>query len=146
MAPRKPYFTTLFVAVRFRRGHLPRPKSRQRRLEPAAYSHRCDPQRQPGGVVGLDRDTAERRGAERRFEAPRRNAGRKAPQWLVLLHADDGVVIAGHAGVGHVGGAAGEDLVIGGRHMGVGADHETGAAVAEKSDRLLFTGRLAMEI
>ena len=54
------------------------------------------------------------------------------------MHADDRIVIAGHAGVGHVGGAAGEDLVVGGRHMGVGADDETGAAVAEKSDALLF--------
>ena len=56
------------------------------------------------------------------------------------------IVIAGHAGVGHVGGAAGKDLVVGGRHMGVGADHEAGAAVAEKSDGLLFAGRLAVEI
>ena len=39
-----------------------------------------------------------------------------------------------------------EDLVIGGRHMGVGADHEAGAAVAEKSDALLLAGRLAVEI
>ena len=55
-------------------------------------------------------------------------------------------VIAGHAGIGHVGGAAGQDLVIGGRHMGVGADHEAGAAVAEEADALLLAGRLAVEI
>ena len=30
--------------------------------------------------------------------------------------------------------------------MGMGADDEAGAAVAEKSHRLLFAGRLAMEI
>lgn len=32
------------------------------------------------------------------------------------------------------------------RHMGVGSDHETGAAVAEEADALLFARRLAVEI
>ena len=36
--------------------------------------------------------------------------------------------------------------MVGGRHMGVGADHQTGAAVAENSDALLFAGGLAMEV
>ena len=82
----------------------------------------------------------------RRLETARGNAGRETAQRLFLLHADDRIVIAGHAGVGHVGGAAGENLMIGGRHMGMGADDEAGAAVAEEADALLFAGRLAMEV
>ena len=56
------------------------------------------------------------------------------------------IVVAGHADVGDEGGAAGEDLVVGGRHMGVRADHEAGAAVAEMAHRLLLAGRLAMHV
>ena len=40
----------------------------------------------------------------------------------------------------------GQDAVIGGRHMGVRADHEAGAAVAEMAHRLLLAGRLAMHV
>ena len=36
--------------------------------------------------------------------------------------------------------------MIGGRHMRVGADHQAGATVAEKSHALLLAGRLAVEI
>ena len=67
-------------------------------------------------------------------------------QRLFLPHADDEIIIAGHAGIAHIGGAAGQHLMIGGRDMGVGADHEAGAAVAEEAHALLFAGRLAVEI
>src|SRR5258708_39720439 len=82
----------------------------------------------------------------RRLKSTGGNARRETPQRLFLLHADDRIIIAGHAGIGHISGAAGKDLMVGGRHMGVGADDETGAAVAEKSDALLFAGRLAMKV
>ena len=36
--------------------------------------------------------------------------------------------------------------MVGGRHMGMRADDEAGAAVAEKSRRLLLARRLGMEI
>src|SRR5258708_7393668 len=117
---------------------LPRPKSRQRRLEPSAYTYRRDAQREPGRVVGLDRDAAQRGCALCRFEPARRNARQETPQRLFLLHADDRIIIAGHAGVGHVTGAAWQDLVIGGPHLGVRAHDETGAAGAQKTQARLF--------
>ena len=36
--------------------------------------------------------------------------------------------------------------MVGGRRMGVGADHEAGAAVAEVAHALLLAGRLAMDV
>jgi hypothetical protein len=38
------------------------------------------------------------------------------------LHPDHRVVVAAHAGIGQIGGAARQQLRIRGRHMGVGAD------------------------
>ena len=65
-------------------------------------------------------------GSKRAPEILRRNRVHR----LVLGHADHRIVVAGHADVGDEGGAAGEDLVVGGRHVGMGADHQAGAAVA----------------
>ena len=45
-----------------------------------------------------------------------------------------------------IGGAAGQDLVVGGGHMGVGADDEAGAAVAEMAEGHLLGGGLGMKI
>ena len=73
-------------------------------------------------------------------------APQEALQRLVLGHADHRIEVAGHADVAHERGAAGQHAQIGGRHVGVGADDEARAAVAEKSHRLLFAGRLAVEI
>ena len=56
------------------------------------------------------------------------------------------IEIAGHADIGDEGGAPGQDAVVGGRHMGVGADDEAGAAVAEMAHGLLLAGRLAMHV
>ena len=39
-----------------------------------------------------------------------------------------------------------QDAVVGGRHVGVGADHEARAAVGEVTHRLLLAGRLAMHV
>ena len=39
-----------------------------------------------------------------------------------------------------------QDPVVGGRHMGVGADDEAGAAVDEMAERLLLAGRLGMDV
>ena len=54
--------------------------------------------------------------------------------------------IAGHADVRHEGGAPRQDAMVGGRRVGMGADHEAGAAVDEKAHRLLLAGRLAMHV
>src|ERR1700733_11636877 len=125
---------------------LAHPKTRQRGFKPPTDAHGCYFRREPRRIIGLDRDAGERRRPQRRLEARCRNTGREAPHRFVLLHANDRVVVAGHPGVGHIGGAGGENLMVGRRHMGVGADHKARPAVAEIADRLLFARRLAMEI
>ena len=87
-----------------------------------------------------------RRRARRRLEPRGRDFAQEAVERLVLVHADDGIVVAGHADVGDEGGAARQDLMVGGRRMRMGADHEARAAVAEMAHRLLLAGRLAMEV
>src|SRR3546814_5225768 len=54
--------------------------------------------------------------------------------------------IAAHAGVALIGGAAGEDHRVGGRHMSVGPDEERDAAVDVVAGGHLLRGRLGMEI
>src|SRR5580692_7937542 len=49
-----------------------------------------------------------------------------------LGHADDGGVVAGHAGIADIGGAASEDTEVRCRGVGVRADDEAGAAVAKE--------------
>ena len=45
-----------------------------------------------------------------------------------------------------IGGAAGQDPVIGGRHMGVGAHHQAGPAVEMMAHGLLLAGRLRVHV
>ena len=45
-----------------------------------------------------------------------------------------------------IGGAAGQDAGIGGRHMGMGADDEADLAVEMMAEGLLLAGRLRMEV
>ena len=85
-------------------------------------------------------------GAVGRLEARARHLAQETVERLVLLHADDRIEIAGHADVGDEGGAARQDAVIGGRRMGMRADHERGAAIGEIAHRLLLAGRLAMDV
>ena len=85
-------------------------------------------------------------GPVRRLEFALRDAAQEAGERLVLVHADHRLVVAGHADIGHEGGAAGQDALVGGRHMGVGADHEARAAVGEIAHRLLLAGRLGMHV
>ena len=63
-----------------------------------------------------------------------------------LLHAEHGIVVAAHAGVGDVGGAAGQDAVVGGRHVRVGADDEGRPAVEVVAERLLLARRLGVDV
>ena len=75
-----------------------------------------------------------------------RNLAQEARQRLVLRHADDRVVVAGHADVGDEGGAAGQNLMVGGGRMSMGADDEARAAVDEMAHRLLLARRLGMDV
>jgi hypothetical protein len=63
-----------------------------------------------------------------------------------LVHADHRIVVAGHADVGDVGGAAGKDLRIGRRHVGMGSGGQRGAAVGEVRERHLLAGRLGVQV
>src|SRR5262249_8642898 len=64
------------------------PKLRPRLLQPAPQAHGCDAARESAGVVGLDRERAQRRLAHRRLEARARDLGQEPRQWLVLVHSD----------------------------------------------------------
>src|ERR1700756_2035521 len=67
----------------------------------------------PGLVIALDYDGAEADVAGGGFEA-RGHAAEEALDYQLLLYADDAVVGAGHADVGDVGGALGQNVFIGG--------------------------------
>src|SRR5215831_10820749 len=91
------------------------PEGRPCFFQPPSEPHRADPPRQPGCVVGLDRDCTQRSRAGRWLELGRGDAPQKPPKRLMFGHPDDGVIVAGHSYVGDEGGAAGENLVIGRR-------------------------------
>ena len=70
----------------------------------------------------------------------------EALEHLVDPHADHRLVGAGHADVGLQGGAAGEDPLVGGGDVGVGAEHGAHPAVEVEAHRLLLAGRLGVEV
>ena len=72
-----------------------------------ADAHRRDVQREAGLVVGLDRNAAQRGDALAGSKRAGRIAAQKPPQRLFALHADDRFIVARHAGIGHIGRAAG---------------------------------------
>src|ERR1700756_5385733 len=59
---------------------LPDPEPRQRWLQPATGPHRRDLERQPGRIVGLDRDAAQRGHSLGRLEPSRWNGWREPPE------------------------------------------------------------------
>ena len=59
---------------------------------------------------------------------------------------DDAFVRAGHAHVALEGRAAGEDLLVGGGHVGVGAQHGRNPAVQVPAHQLHVAGGLGVEI
>src|SRR5712671_2377495 len=121
-----------------------RPKCWSGFFKPAAEAYGTDALRQPGCVVRLHRDRTERRFAHRGLEFPRRNTPNEPIHRFVLVHADDGIVIAGHADIGQESRAAWQDPVIGGRNMGMRADDEARTPVAEVPHCLLLARGLAM--
>jgi hypothetical protein len=74
------------------------------------------------------------------------NLPHEAVQRLALVHANDGIIVAGHSHIGDERGAAGQHAVVRGLHMRVGTDDETGASVAEMAHRLLLARRLAVDV
>ena len=59
---------------------------------------------------------------------------------------DDGVVRAGHADVGLERGALRQDALVGGGHVGVGAEHSGDPAVEIPAERLLFAGGFGVDV
>src|SRR5229473_8512073 len=122
------------------------PECRARFFEAPAEPDGGDAPREAGFVIGFDRKAAQRCGPERGLELGARNAPDEPRQRLVLRHAYARVVVARHAHVGYEGGAARKHLVISGRHMGMGADHEAHLAVEKVPHRLLFAGGFRVDV
>ena len=87
--------------------------------------------------------------AARRAWRPRRWSASGAGSGASTLSARKpmtALVGAGHADVGDEGGAAGQDALVGGRHVGVGADDRRDPPVEVDAERLLLAGRLGVEV
>src|SRR5207245_2234531 len=92
---------------------------------PAWSSSLADPDDVGGAArLGIDRDdhAVQRGGSLGRLEADG-HLGEEALQDQILVHADDGVDGARHAEVGDVGGAAGQNALVGGLEVTMCADH-----------------------
>ena len=87
-----------------------------------------------------------RRRPQRRLEPARGDAGGKTAQRLVLFHADHRIIVAGHADVGDETRAAGQDAMIGARHMGMGADDQACLAVDEMAERPFLARRFGVDV
>ena len=74
------------------------------------------------------------------------DAGEEAAEDKFFFNADDRVVGAGHADVGLVSGAAGEDAFVGGGDVGVGAENGGDAAVEVPTHGDFFAGGFGVEI
>src|SRR3984957_13400520 len=74
------------------------------------------------------------------------HSGEEACEDQLFFYADDGVVGAGHAYVGLVGGAVGEDALVGGGDVGVRAEESGDAAVERPADGYFFGGGFAVEV
>ena len=95
--------------------------------------------------IDLDENAGQEQAVARRLEAlrPRRQ---EPLEGLLAGDADDGVAAAGHAGVGDVGRAAGQDPLVRRRDVGVRADDGRDPAVEVPAEGLLLGGRLGVEI
>jgi hypothetical protein len=74
-----------------------------------------------GGSVAADEGGAHLRVALGGLELAR-HASQEAGKDQLFFDSDDGVVGAGHAYVGLIGGAVGKDAFVGGGDVGVGAE------------------------
>src|SRR3712207_7921477 len=72
----------------------------------------------------------------------------KAPDRLVLVHAQNRIVVAAHAGIRHEGRPARQDAMIGRRRVRVGSDHGGGRSeehTSELQSRQYLVCRLLLE-
>src|SRR5690606_20989766 len=115
-------------------------------LQASAHADRFDAAGEARLVVGLHEDAADRRRTLGGLVAAARDLGGEPAQRLVLLVADHTVVVGAGAGVGLVGGAAGQDLGVGGGHVGVGAHHQAGPTVAPVAHGHLLGADLGVHV
>src|SRR6478752_4511798 len=100
------------------------PKRRLRLLQDAAKPHSPDLARKTRHVVGLNGKGTQCCRASGRLEFRARQFAQESIERFVLVHADDGVVIASHADIRHKGRAIRQDPVIGCRRMRVRTHHK----------------------
>src|SRR3954452_558924 len=119
---------------------------RQVWCQPAADPYRLDPPGQTGRLVDLHEGAAHGRFAVGRLRLLARHFGDEPVHRRGFLQADDRIVVAAHAEIAEIRRAAGQDLRIRGRHMGVRADHRRDPTIGEMAERHLLAGRLAVKI
>ena len=95
--------------------------------------------------IGLDQGGAELDIGVGRLEADR-HLGQKALDGDLGAHADYRVVGPGHARVGQIRRAPGQDAFVGGLHVGVGADHGGGQTVQMPGQGHLLGRGLGVEV
>src|SRR6266404_581166 len=98
-----------------------------------------------GALVAVNPDAAEARVALCRFPA-HGHAGEEALQHQILFDADHAVVGAGHANVGDVGRAFGQNALVGRGDVRVGAEDGGDAAVEIPADGDFFRRGLGVHI
>ena len=99
-----------------------------------------------GRIVDIDQQPGDRSRADGGLEAPARDFCQEAVDRLVAFHAENGIVIAAHAGIRHVGRATGQHARVGRRRVRMGADHGARSTVEKQPQRLLFARCLGVEI
>lgn len=104
-----------------------------------------DGQREAGDFVDGGEDAAEAGVAGGDFEEVG-HAGEEVFEDAVFAAAEDGVVGTGHAEVGDIGGAGGEDAGVGGGGVGVGAEIEGDFAVEVPAHGDFFGGGFGVEV
>lgn len=98
-----------------------------------------------GVLVDLDKKAVGLKTSPGDVEAPGKERA-VFKEHTVDVATDDGFVRAGKPGVGEVGGATGEDLVIGCLDVGVGADDDGDFAIERAAHGNLFGSGFAMEV
>lgn len=114
--------------------------------QPAAHADGLYAEGEARLIVGFDIGAAEGAVAEGGLVAFAGELGDEAGERVLLLHANDAVIVAAHASIGLIGSAVLEDHRVSCGHMGVRADDKAGAAVAMVAHGHLLARCLAMHV